>query len=59
MGLSFLGLFNGCLIENVPKRVEDVMPIATGHEREELEAALQVSFLLSLICYLYSLCRVE
>ncbi|KAL8458082.1 hypothetical protein ACS0TY_034988 [Phlomoides rotata] len=27
--------------ENVPKRVEDVMPIATGHEREELEAALQ------------------
>lgn len=24
------------------KRVEDVMPIATGHEREELEAELQV-----------------
>lgn len=24
------------------KKVEDVMPIATGHEREELEAALQV-----------------
>ncbi|KAG8656299.1 putative cytochrome c oxidase subunit 5b-like isoform X2 [Manihot esculenta] len=26
---------------SVKKRVEDVMPIATGHEREELEAALQ------------------
>ncbi|XP_030969451.1 cytochrome c oxidase subunit 5b-1, mitochondrial-like [Quercus lobata] len=25
----------------VKKRVEDVMPIATGHEREELEAELQ------------------
>ncbi|XP_011072251.1 cytochrome c oxidase subunit 5b-1, mitochondrial [Sesamum indicum] len=25
----------------VTKRVEDVMPIATGHEREELEAELQ------------------
>ena len=24
------------------KKFEDVMPIATGHEREELEAALQV-----------------
>lgn len=29
---------------NVVKKVEDVMPIATGHEREELEAELQVSF---------------
>ncbi|XP_016552589.1 cytochrome c oxidase subunit 5b-1, mitochondrial isoform X2 [Capsicum annuum] len=27
--------------ENVVKKVEDVMPIATGHEREELEAELQ------------------
>ncbi|CAA2996977.1 cytochrome c oxidase subunit 5b-like [Olea europaea subsp. europaea] len=26
---------------NVVKRVEDVMPIATGHEREEIEAELQ------------------
>ncbi|XP_031265161.1 cytochrome c oxidase subunit 5b-1, mitochondrial-like [Pistacia vera] len=26
---------------SVKKRVEDVMPIATGHEREELEAALE------------------
>lgn len=26
------------------KRVEDVMPIATGHEREELEAELEVIF---------------
>lgn len=31
-------------IGNVSKKVEDVMPIATGHEREELEAELQVSF---------------
>lgn len=30
-------------IGNVSKKVEDVMPIATGHEREELEAELQVS----------------
>jgi len=28
----------------VKKRVEDVMPIATGHEREELEAELEVLF---------------
>lgn len=26
----------------VKKRVEDVMPIATGHEKEELEAELEV-----------------
>ncbi|MFS7986608.1 putative cytochrome c oxidase, subunit Vb [Helianthus anomalus] len=26
---------------NVSKKVEDVMPIATGHEREEFEAELQ------------------
>ncbi|PWA72141.1 cytochrome c oxidase, subunit Vb [Artemisia annua] len=26
---------------DVAKKVEDVMPIATGHEREELEAELQ------------------
>lgn len=33
-----------CETENaVKKSVEDVMPIATGHEREELEAELQVS----------------
>lgn len=33
-----------CGAENVVKKsVEDVMPIATGHEREELEAELQVS----------------
>ncbi|KAK9049555.1 hypothetical protein SSX86_031476, partial [Deinandra increscens subsp. villosa] len=35
----------GCLIVvmvgNVSKKVEDVMPIATGHEREELEAELE------------------
>ncbi|KAJ8773633.1 hypothetical protein K2173_005879 [Erythroxylum novogranatense] len=27
--------------DSVKKRVEDVMPIATGHEREELEAELE------------------
>ncbi|KAK8592647.1 hypothetical protein V6N13_063217 [Hibiscus sabdariffa] len=31
-----------CVADNtVKKRVEDVMPIATGHEREELEAELE------------------
>ena len=25
------------------KRVEDMMPIATGHEREELQAEIEVS----------------
>ncbi|KAJ9692552.1 hypothetical protein PVL29_011549 [Vitis rotundifolia] len=34
------------------KTVEDVMPIATGHEREELEAALEVIFFL---CYCFFL----
>lgn len=30
----------------VKKKVEDVMPIATGHEREEIEASLEVNFIL-------------
>lgn len=30
---------------SVKKRVEDVNPVATGHEREELEAELEVIFL--------------
>ncbi|XP_050268488.1 cytochrome c oxidase subunit 5b-2, mitochondrial-like isoform X5 [Quercus robur] len=34
-------LFSAPLSGNTLKKVEDVMPIATGHEREELEAALQ------------------
>ncbi|XP_031265157.1 cytochrome c oxidase subunit 5b-1, mitochondrial-like [Pistacia vera] len=39
-------VFAACLFSSEPetsvkKRVEDVMPIATGHEREELEAALE------------------
>ncbi|CAN4100201.1 unnamed protein product [Withania somnifera] len=34
--------------ENVVKKVEDVMPIATGHEREELEAELQGKDLLGI-----------
>lgn len=40
------------MAENVvsKKRVEDVMPIATGHEREELEAELKVSFILCVLC---------
>lgn len=32
----------GMISVDKPKRVEDVMPIATGHEREEIEAELQV-----------------
>uniref|UniRef100_A0A9I9D446 Uncharacterized protein n=1 Tax=Cucumis melo TaxID=3656 RepID=A0A9I9D446_CUCME len=31
------------------KKVEDVMPIATGHEREELEASLEVKYLLEVV----------
>lgn len=42
MSMHFLLLL--CGVENVVKKVEDVMPIATGHEREELEAELQVSY---------------
>lgn len=34
---------------SVKKRVEDVMPIATGHEREELEAELEVVFYIILL----------
>lgn len=30
-------------------RVEDVVPIATGHEREELEAELEVSIFFNYI----------
>lgn len=30
---------------NLRKKVEDIMPIATGHELEELEAQLQVLFI--------------
>jgi hypothetical protein len=37
-----VGLFDYVAEGAVKKRVEDVMPIATGHEREELEAELQV-----------------
>ncbi|KAL3366483.1 hypothetical protein AABB24_011259 [Solanum stoloniferum] len=33
---------------NVVKKVEDVMPIATGHEREELEAEIQGKDLLAI-----------
>ena len=29
------------------KRVEDMMPIATGHEREELQAEIEVSSCMS------------
>jgi hypothetical protein len=44
-----VGLFD-CVAEGaVKKRVEDVMPIATGHEREELEAELQVLILFYLV----------
>lgn len=47
--LSFCWRLNDCLlyftVETVvtkKKKVEDVMPIATGHEKEELEAELEV-----------------
>lgn len=35
----------GCAAGDKPAKVEDVMPIATGLEREELEAELQVRWL--------------
>ncbi|GMY29339.1 putative cytochrome c oxidase subunit 5b-like isoform X3 [Fagus crenata] len=34
-------LFTAPLSGDILKKVEDVMPIATGHEREELQAVLQ------------------
>lgn len=33
---------------SIKKRVEDVVPIATGHEREEIQADLEVLLYLSL-----------
>ena len=43
-----MDLFDFCVAESVvsKKRVEDVVPIAIGNEREELEAELQVSCLI-------------
>lgn len=32
------------------KKVEDVMPIATGHEKEELEAELEVIVVFFMYC---------
>lgn len=47
-----LWICDACLflmVGNVSKkRVEDVMPIATGHEREELEAEMEVSFCMAI-----------
>jgi len=37
------------------KRVEEVMPIATGHEREELEAELEVCMIRAYISIIMSL----
>jgi hypothetical protein len=34
----------------IKKKVEDVVPIATGHEREEIQADLEVSLSLSRVC---------
>ena len=47
--LVVFGLDKGSL----KKKVEDVMPIATGLERQELEAELEVFFLL-LLCFFFS-----
>lgn len=57
-GLVFRGEANNA----VKKKVEDIMPIATGHEREELEAELQVMFVLFHFISLFSIifiCRLE
>ncbi|MCD7456471.1 hypothetical protein HAX54_031867 [Datura stramonium] len=37
----FFPCYFSTMSENIMKKVEDVMPIATGYEREELEAELQ------------------
>ncbi|KAF7814342.1 uncharacterized protein G2W53_028311 [Senna tora] len=42
------GALCGPVIDDVRKKVEDVMPIATGHEREEIEAELQGKKLLDI-----------
>ena len=49
--LFWIGL--GCVADTaVKKRVEDVVPIATGHEREELEVELEVIFPLPIsVCF--------
>ena len=51
MYLFWIGL--GCVADTaVKKRVEDVVPIATGHEREELEVELEVIFPLPMsVCF--------
>lgn len=41
------------------KKVEDIMPIATGHEREELEAELEVSFCYKNSLYVDLILRIE
>ncbi|KAL3631823.1 hypothetical protein CASFOL_024807 [Castilleja foliolosa] len=45
---SVLLLIKMFVIGNVAKRVEDVVPIVTGHEREELEAEIQGKDLLEI-----------
>lgn len=50
--IDFVFLFSiglDCVADTaVKKRVEDIMPIATGHEREELAVELEVVFPLCL-----------
>lgn len=41
---------------SVKKRVEDVNPVATGHEREELEAELEVIFLFIILFWVGKFC---
>lgn len=41
---------------SVKKRVEDVNPVATGHEREELEAELEVIFLFIILFWVRKFC---
>ena len=47
--ISFLLSQSGA--SSLKKRVEDVVPIATGHEREEIQADLEVSFFLPFQLY--------
>lgn len=47
--------FRACIVVDttVKKKVEDVMPIATGHEREEIEAVLEVNYVLFQLFFLF------
>ena len=46
--VDFVDILFGAAVSK--KSIDDVMPIATGHEREEIEAELQVFIYLFIFC---------